>query len=112
MQKDNEIVLTIPSDLKFIDITVSIAEKLMINNEYNEKEIREVRLAIHEILINAVKHGNKANPDTKVITKFILTDKCFYISIEDEGEGFDINSIPDPTLPENILKPSGRGLFL
>lgn len=71
-----------------------------------------LKIASSEALINAIVHGNKEDPLKKVYTEIIFNGDSIMIRILDEGDGFVINNIPDPTSDENILKESGRGLFI
>lgn len=67
--------------------------------------------ALHEAIANAVRHGNKAQPERKVQVDYSVDSCNVTIRVEDEGEGFDPATVPDPTDPENLLRPSGRGIF-
>jgi len=69
-------------------------------------------IAVTEAFNNAIVHGNKLNPEKLVEVKIITNPKSINIIIRDEGEGFDPDSIADPREPENLLKESGRGVFL
>lgn len=71
-----------------------------------------IQIAICETFNNAVKHGNRFDPQKKVTCTFDTSESSYIFTIEDEGEGFDHTTIPDPTLPENIEKIEGRGVFL
>jgi serine/threonine-protein kinase RsbW len=77
-----------------------------------EEDTFKIRLALEEALVNAVKHGNQMDPDKAVRVRYTITAERFDIRIEDEGPGFNPDDVPDPTLPENIEKGSGRGVFL
>jgi serine/threonine-protein kinase RsbW len=69
-------------------------------------------VALDEAFVNAVKHGNKYDPNKLVrITANVSKDEARF-TIEDEGEGFDVNAIPDPLDPDNLFKTSGRGVLL
>lgn len=68
-------------------------------------------VALDEAFVNAVKHGNKFNAQKLVRITAELSDKEASFTIEDEGEGFDVNAIPDPLDPENLFKTSGRGVL-
>jgi serine/threonine-protein kinase RsbW len=61
---------------------------------------------------NAIIHGNKQNPQKKFSLSFNSAEDKITFSISDQGEGFDFTNLPDPTEPENIEKPNGRGIFL
>lgn len=71
-----------------------------------------IRLAIEEALANAIKHGNRMDPAKHVTLEFQIDADELRISIHDEGEGFDPEDVPDPTLDENLEKPHGRGVML
>lgn len=104
--------LRIPSDTAVgLKLQDEILEELR-RSEFDEKAIFGIRLAVEEALINAIKHGNKLDPDKQVRVRYTIDDEHFLIEIEDEGPGFDPGVIPDPTAPENLERPSGRGLLL
>ena len=65
-----------------------------------------------EAVINAILHGNKKDPAKQVHVDFELNDEALRIKIADEGAGLDPDTVPDPLAPENILRSSGRGIFL
>jgi serine/threonine-protein kinase RsbW len=67
--------------------------------------------ALREAVANAVRHGNRQAPDRSVRIDFRIEECEVSIRVEDEGEGFDLSEVPDPTNPENLLRPSGRGIF-
>ena len=67
--------------------------------------------ALREAVANAVRHGNKQDPEREVRLEYRIHDSTVTICVEDEGEGFDPAEVPDPTDPANLLRPSGRGIF-
>jgi len=67
--------------------------------------------ALREALANAIRHGNRENPSLPVEVEYRLAGDTFTIMVSDQGSGFDPASIPDPTDSENLLRPSGRGIF-
>ena len=67
--------------------------------------------ALREALANAVRHGNKQDPSRKVRVRYLIENRRVEIHIEDEGDGFDLDAVPDPTQAENLLRPNGRGIF-
>jgi serine/threonine-protein kinase RsbW len=90
--------------------------KTLINN-LKEKKVEDdiifdVHVAFEEALRNAMIHGNKMDPDKGVFVETDLKDDSVVICVEDEGEGFAHDKLPDPTLDENILKESGRGVYM
>lgn len=78
---------------------------------FDEKTVDAIRIAIQEALANAVRHGNRYE-DAIIRVEYQFRGDAFRVRITDQGSGFDPNAIPDPTLPENIGKPSGRGLLM
>ena len=70
-----------------------------------------IKLALEEAMINAIKHGNKFDPDKEVELRLSKIDDAVEISVRDFGSGFDPEHLPDPTDPENLLKASGRGIL-
>jgi serine/threonine-protein kinase RsbW len=79
---------------------------------YPEKELFGIRLALEEALVNAIKHGNGEDPAKTVQVRYHAGAQQFMIEIEDEGRGFDPESVPDPLAPANLERPGGRGVFL
>ena len=71
-----------------------------------------LQIAVSEALVNAIVHGNKENSEKKVHVIINSTEDMVEIKIRDEGGGFDISTLPDPTNDENLLKESGRGVFI
>lgn len=72
----------------------------------------KISLPVIEAVNNAILSGNKLSPEKKVSLEAWKDKDRFYVSVEDEGEGFDYTYIPDPTLPGNIEKVAGRGLYV
>lgn len=107
-----ERTLTIPSKLEqicLIEKTIDeITEKLTLTPDVYGK----ILIASIEGVNNAIVHGNKFDERKFVIVNIKIFKTKVCISITDQGNGFDPNSIPDPTIPENIENISGRGVFL
>ena len=80
--------------------------------DFSQDDIFAVYLSLEEAFNNAVKHGNKMDPDKDVKINYLLDTDKIEISVTDEGDGFDPESIPDPRYGENLYRPGGRGLFL
>ncbi len=79
---------------------------------FNEESVFAIRLALEEALINAIKHGNKLDPNKCVRIHCDIGPRRAEIIIEDEGPGFERRTIPDPTAEENLCKLHGRGILL
>jgi len=79
---------------------------------FSEEEVFAIHLALEEVLVNALKHGNKNSPDKKIAIEYDITDDKFEITVTDQGDGFEPERIPDPRDDENLCKTSGRGMLL
>jgi serine/threonine-protein kinase RsbW len=79
----------------------------------NDEHLEHVELALREALANAIIHGNRQDPDKKVLVRcFCQPERGMLVTVEDEGSGFDPKKVPDPTQAECLLETHGRGLFL
>jgi serine/threonine-protein kinase RsbW len=72
----------------------------------------DVEIALREALANAIIHGNRENPRKLVFVRCRCSPDQISIAVKDEGRGFDFNKVADPTIPENIESPHGRGIYL
>lgn len=80
--------------------------------QWSKKEQLDIHLCLEEAFMNAIKHGNNSDTSKCVDTKCWVSPEVFRIEIADEGTGFDMDDVPDPTAEENLTNPSGRGLML
>lgn len=79
---------------------------------FAERDVFGVRLALEEALVNAIKHGNQMDPNKKVRVTCRVDSEKVRVEIEDQGEGFQLDDVPDPTADENLERPCGRGIML
>jgi serine/threonine-protein kinase RsbW len=100
------------STLDSVDSAEEIAVGMAQRAGMDEDDLMRIGMAIRESVVNAVVHGNRYNAHKKVRFAVVSNGQQFIVRIGDEGEGFDFNSIPDPLAPENLLRTSGRGIFL
>lgn len=84
----------------------------LMNNGWENKLVFGIHLSMEEALVNAVKHGNKYDPAKKVHVRVGISSNLFRAEIADEGDGFDPDKLPDPTDPDYLDKPNGRGVML
>ena len=73
---------------------------------------QHIAMAVREAAVNAVLHGNAYDPKKQITAAFETTAEALIIRISDQGPGLDPDTVPDPLAPENILRGSGRGIFL
>lgn len=112
MSRSHEIEEVIPSE---ISAAQELQERIIQSLEsfdYPARDIFCVRLAIEEAVTNAIKHGNKRDASKKVFVRCLVDERRVHLVVEDEGPGFDLAEVPDPTADENLDKPSGRGIRL
>ena len=88
------------------------AEKLTQSAGIDEDESFKIVMAVREAAVNAVLHGNSYDPAKQVSASFENTGADLVIVITDQGEGLDPDKLPDPLAPENLLRGTGRGIFL
>ena len=96
--------------------SINLVEKLIdeIKSEYSihEECYGNMLVAVTEAVNNAIQHGNKYDPEKMVHLSYEIEPDQIAFTITDEGTGFDYINLPDPTDPENLEKPTGRGVFL
>jgi serine/threonine-protein kinase RsbW len=88
------------------------ADELATEAGLDEDARFHVTMAVHEAAINAVLHGNDYSPSLHIDVSMENTGSDLVFVIADQGHGFDPNSLPDPSAPENLLRGTGRGIFL
>ena len=108
--RDN--LITIPSDIRYIKkVSSKILDKLSPHCK-DDDLLFDIKLCIEEAVRNAIVHGNLSNKKKKVSVLFRIDDRKVLVEVADEGRGFDHKEVPDPTENDNIMKNSGRGVYL
>jgi serine/threonine-protein kinase RsbW len=104
---------------RFLDSTlesVDSAEELAVGAAqragFGDDDLMKIGMAVRESMVNAVVHGNRYNANKKVRFSVAKSTERFTVRIADEGDGFDFSRLPDPLSPENLMRTSGRGIFL
>ncbi|MCZ2341610.1 MAG: ATP-binding protein [Bacteroidales bacterium] len=111
-ERHMEVEVSILSDLSDARRLQDEIEEALQSNGYGESDIFSIRLALEEALVNAIKHGNQLDPVKRVTINYTISPDQFHVRIEDEGPGFIPEELPDPTDPQFIDRPCGRGVFL
>jgi serine/threonine-protein kinase RsbW len=104
--------LFLDSTLESVDSAEELAVGMAQKAGFDDDDLMKIGMAVRESMVNAVVHGNRYNLNKKVRFSVGHTPERFTIRIFDQGEGFDVESLPDPLAPENLLRTSGRGIFL
>jgi serine/threonine-protein kinase RsbW len=94
------------------DYAASEALEVARRSGFPQATVERIGLAVHEIMINAIVHGNGCSPHKQVAVTISRTPYKLEIVIADEGNGFDADNLPDPLCPEGLLRASGRGVYL
>lgn len=100
------------SQLENIAVVEKMIDGLCELYNINEEHYGNILISLTEAVNNAMVHGNRMDPDKQVVLTYETSDEVLKFTITDEGPGFDYKNLPDPTAPENIEKPHGRGVFL
>lgn len=103
---------SLDSTLESVDSAEELALSVAQRAGFDEDDLMKIGMAVRESMVNAVVHGNRYNAHKKVRFLVTHTPERITIRIADEGEGFDVAKIPDPLAPENLMRTSGRGIFL
>ena len=103
---------TLDSTLTSVNTVEETAELWAHRAGFDDDTVGNIAMAVREAAVNAVLHGNAYDPEKHITAAFETTPSSLIIRIADQGIGLDIDSIPDPLAPENILRGSGRGIFL
>jgi len=104
--------IVVPNDL----VSAKRPEELILEEVshcgYDESATFAIKLALEEAMTNAVRHGNRSDPSKRIHVRYTVNFERIEILVRDEGPGFVPDQVPDPTLPENIDRPNGRGIML
>jgi serine/threonine-protein kinase RsbW len=104
--------LTIPSRLEEMEAVHRVIQQAISEYSLTDELAHWIELSISESMINAIQHGNKADPAKEATLKISSDGDAIEIIVEDQGRGFKLDNIADPTDTANLLKPSGRGILI
>lgn len=103
--------ISISSKIELIDSAVQEALKFAAEIGLSEDANFGIDMAVREVVANAVKHGNKLDENKQVELTFANKEEGFEVTVRDFGKGFNVEDVPDPTNPENLMKADGRGIL-
>lgn len=104
--------LSFQTSIDNIILAENFIDSISSENQISEEIYGNILIATTEAVVNAVKHGNRLDSSKFIFLDATVGDGLLEICVKDEGLGFDFTNLPDPTLPENLLKFSGRGIYL
>ena len=108
----NSIKIEIPSLTENIRIIESFIDNAKEEYNIDDDIYGNIMIAVTESVNNAIRHGNDLQNNKNVLITLHLEQNIITFTIQDQGSGFDYENLPDPTSPENLDKPGGRGIFL
>ena len=108
---DNKIEVMITSALDNLDLVQALTNCVTAFMMFDEDSAHWVGMSVREAVTNAIQHGNKLDPVKKVEVCYEMAPERLVISVRDQGCGFHADEIPNPLEGDNLLKPSGRGVF-
>jgi len=115
LARGSTIRLRFNSAFEMLDLVQVVSDRVARLLEFEDDALVWMEVAVRESVINAIKHGNRSDPQKQVFVEFTTRPEGqadeLVISIRDQGEGFEPDELPDPLAPENLLKSSGRGIF-
>jgi len=109
---EKRVSFTLESTLDSVNMAEEKTEKLASELGFSEEDCHRLAMSVREAMVNAVLHGNAYDPKKRVHVVFEHDGRKLTVTISDEGKGLDPKDLPDPLAPENLLKQSGRGIFL
>ena len=109
---EHVIHLDLPSSTHFVYVIDSIISEVVSDMGFDKEASEQINLAVIEAAVNAFKHGNNEDSSKRTRFEFILGREELTVVVEDQGTGFNRESVADPLDPSNLLKSSGRGIFL
>lgn len=110
---DSDLVLELPSDVRSIEHAVEyVVQRCGQCEDYARRLRLNFRVGLTEALSNAMLYGNDHDPAKQVLVEVTLVGGALRARVTDQGSGFDPAAVPDPNTPDNLVKSSGRGLFL
>lgn len=108
----NSISIQVPSLTENIRMIESFIDNAKERFHLDDDIYGNIMIAVTEAVNNAIKHGNSNDKSKSVLLSLSLQESLLKFIVKDEGSGFDYHNLPDPTSPENLEKPGGRGIFL
>ena len=100
------------STLESVDSAEELAVGAAARAGFEDDDLVKIGMAVRESMVNAVVHGNRYSAHKKVRISVAHNSERYMVRIADQGEGFDFEGLPDPLAPENLMRTSGRGIFL
>lgn len=116
MKNRIDVEIKVPNQTRYLSLIGKIGEDMAMEllNFCGDREAlaQHLNMVLTEAMVNAIKHANAADPDKVVLIRISISNKLISIKVFDSGQGFDLNSIPDPVFEADQLEEKGRGIFI
>lgn len=110
--QSNTVEMLLSSTLESVDLAEAEVNRIAEVAGLEEESRHRLGMAVRESMVNAVVHGNRYSSEKSVVLRIAREPGRLVVLIADEGEGFELSSVPDPLAQENLLRQSGRGILL
>jgi serine/threonine-protein kinase RsbW len=107
-----KVQMTLETLLDSVDVAEDVSMRVAVAAGFADEDCHKIGMAVREAVINAYNYGNQGERSKKIFLTMELQDSKMVVHVLDEGKGFEVTEVPDPLLEENLLRCSGRGLFL
>ncbi|MBP1595031.1 MAG: Anti-sigma regulatory factor (Ser/Thr protein kinase) [Acidobacteria bacterium] len=111
IKSTDRIEIRIGSALEYLDLVQTLTDCITDFMGFDEDTAHWIGMSVRESVTNAIQHGNKLDQSKRVDIRFEVAPDQLDISVRDQGTGFQVERLPNPLDAENLLKPSGRGIF-
>jgi serine/threonine-protein kinase RsbW len=111
LEADTQVHLVIGSQIENVELVQIVLEESLKKLQVDEEISHAIGISVREAVANAIKHGNRQDPEKNVEVDFGVEDGVVVIRVTDQGEGFEPDKVRDPREPDNLLRPNGRGIL-
>jgi serine/threonine-protein kinase RsbW len=110
--KTQRLEITLETLLESVDLAESVCMTVAEASGFDEEDLHKIGMSVREGVINAYNYGNQQDRRKKITLTIEITPETYTVRVLDQGKGFEVANVPDPLAEENLLRTSGRGLFL
>ena len=112
MKSEPRVDVEVESRLENVELVQIAVESSLAQLDLSDDDAHQIGISIREAVANAIKHGNQGDVSKLVKVEMGIDDGDLLIRVHDQGVGFDVNGVPNPLEPENLLRRNGRGILL
>ena len=112
MKSEPRVHVEVESRLENVELVQIAVESSLAQLDLSDDDAHQIGISIREAVANAIKHGNQGDVSKLVKVEMGIDDGDLLIRVHDQGVGFDVNGVPNPLEPENLLRRNGRGILL